>query len=97
MSSVSVGQSQQHQDRFKQRQTNFYTQTVDENAARLNTKTTFQDLLAEIKFIQSEMLVNHFESDGGDPVDGPAVSLADCDKPVRPEWNKPRIRQSKEG
>ena len=48
-------------DKVKAREDNFYRQTIAENNARLNAHTTFDELRNEIKFIESQLLI-----DGGD-------------------------------
>ena len=53
------------EDRIQSRQDNFYSQTIAENNARLNAKTTFDELRDEIKFIQSMMLVHDGERPHG--------------------------------
>jgi hypothetical protein len=49
--------SQKQQDKARARADTFYAQTVDENNQRLNQNATdFAALLAEIKFIESQLL-----------------------------------------
>lgn len=48
--------SDKRQEKCRQRASTFYSQTVAENNARLNNKTTFAELRDEIKFLQSELL-----------------------------------------
>jgi hypothetical protein len=45
-------------EKLQARQDNFYKQTIAENNARLNAHTTFDQLRNEIKFIQSQMLID---------------------------------------
>lgn len=51
-------------ERFNQRQGNFYKQTVQQNQDRLDAKPlNLQNLLDEIKFIESELISQY-----GDPI-----------------------------
>lgn len=49
-------------ERQQARQDNFYKQTVEQNNARLNAHTTFDQLRNEIKFIQQQMLIDAGEN-----------------------------------
>jgi hypothetical protein len=49
--------SQKDQDKARARAENFYAMTVEQNNERLNQNVTdFGKLLAEVKFIESQML-----------------------------------------
>lgn len=64
MTQVNTGKSQEEVDRYQHRTSNFYSQTIEENNARLNAKWAAADTLnelrqatlEEIKFIQSRLL-----------------------------------------
>lgn len=49
------------QERYLQRQTNFYAQTIEQNNARLDLKTMQADVRDEIKFIESQLLARFGE------------------------------------
>lgn len=49
-------------ERQQARQDDFYKQTVEQNNARLNAHTTFDQLRNEIKFIQQQMLIDSGEN-----------------------------------
>ena len=55
---ASDGKSQGEVDKIEMRDNAFFTQTIVENNARLDTKNSFADLLDEIKFIESKLLTS---------------------------------------
>lgn len=57
MATITGEKSEAELDKAAVRQSNFYNQTVSENNTRLDNHSTFSDLVSEIKFIESVLLI----------------------------------------
>ena len=56
---AEVGKSDEHFDRHNHRSSNFYSQTIAENNARLLEKfPNNPDLRSELEFIHADMIIN---------------------------------------
>lgn len=56
MALITGEKTEAEADRYNARQSNFYSQSVAQNNARLDSKSTAEDMWNEIKFIEAQLL-----------------------------------------